>query len=117
MRLIQYDADSLLDEEFLDWDSLMAKYDPSKVNWIDIEGLGDVPLLERVAERINATVKLPHDIELVGSQCGEANAYWNFAEKKITICYEDADLSMRSFQRAGDPDPIPAAINAIPAAR
>lgn len=69
-------------------------------------------LLERVAERINATIKLPHDIELVGAQCGEANAFWNFAEKKITTCYEDADLSLRSFQRAGDPDPIPAAINA-----
>jgi hypothetical protein len=69
-------------------------------------------LLERVAHRVNATMNLPHDIELVGAQCGEPNAYWNFAEKKITICYEDADLSLRSFQKAGDPDPIPAAINA-----
>ena len=69
-------------------------------------------LLERVAERINATMDLPYDIALVGAQCGEANAFWNFAEKKITICYEDADLSMRSFQRAGDPGPIPAGINA-----
>ena len=69
-------------------------------------------LLEEVAERINRTMKLPHDIELVGAQCGEANAYWNLAEKRITICYEDADLSMRSFQVAGDDDPIPAAINA-----
>lgn len=51
MRLIQYDTESFLDEEFADWDSLISKYDPSKVNWIDIEGLGDVPLLERVAER------------------------------------------------------------------
>jgi hypothetical protein len=69
-------------------------------------------LLEQVAERINHTMNLSHDIELVGAQCGEANAYWNLAEKKITICYEDADLSMRSFQVAGDEDPIPAAINA-----
>jgi hypothetical protein len=69
-------------------------------------------LLEQVAERINHTMNLSHDIELVGAQCGEANAYWNLAEKKITICYEDADLSLRSFQVAGDEDPIPAAINA-----
>ena len=69
-------------------------------------------LLEQVAERINATMTIPYDIELVGEQCGEANAYWNFAEKKITICYEDADLSLRSFQKAGDSDPIPAAIYA-----
>ena len=69
-------------------------------------------LLEQVAERINHTMNLAHDIELVGAQCGEANAYWNLEEKKITICYEDADLSLRFFQVAGDEDPIPAAINA-----
>ena len=69
-------------------------------------------LLDNVADKINHTMDLPYDIALVGAQCGEANAFWNLAEKKITICYEDADLSMRSFQRAGDPDPIPAAINA-----
>ena len=69
-------------------------------------------VLEQVAEKINHTMKLPHDIALVGAQCGEANAYWILAERKITICYEDADLSLRSFQAAGDKDPIPAAINA-----
>lgn len=53
LRLIQYDSESLLDEVFTDWDSLMAKYDPAKVNWIDIDGLGDIPLLERVAERFS----------------------------------------------------------------
>jgi len=69
-------------------------------------------LLEHVAEHINHTMNLPYDIALVGAQCGEANAFWNFAEKKITICYEDANLSLHSFKSAGDSDPIPAAINA-----
>jgi magnesium transporter len=62
MRLIQYDSESLLDEEFADWDSLMAKYDPAKVNWIDIEGLGDVPLLERVAERFGLHALAVEDV-------------------------------------------------------
>ena len=69
-------------------------------------------LLERVADHINHTLDLPYDIALVGAQCGEANAFWNLAEKKITICYEDANLSLRSFKAAGDSDPIPAAVNA-----
>lgn len=69
-------------------------------------------LLENMAEKINGTIKLPEDIALVGAQCGQPNAFWNFAEKKITICYEDANLSLRSFKAAGDADPIPAAINA-----
>ena len=69
-------------------------------------------LLEQVAERVNNTLEIPFDIALVGAQCGEANAYWSVAEKKITICYEDANLSLHSFKAAGDSDPIPAAINA-----
>ena len=69
-------------------------------------------LLDDVADKTNHTLDLPYDIALVGAQCGEANAFWNFAEKKITICYEDADLSLRAFKAAGDSDPIPAAVNA-----
>ena len=69
-------------------------------------------LLENMAEKVNGTLKLPHDIALVGAQCGEPNAYWNAAEKKITICYEDVNQSLRSFKAAGDADPIPAALNA-----
>ena len=62
LRLIQYDADTLMDEEFDDWDSLIAKYDPAKVNWIDIEGLGDVTLLERVAERFGLHALAVEDV-------------------------------------------------------
>jgi hypothetical protein len=69
-------------------------------------------LLENIAEKVNGTLKLPHDIALVGAQCGEPNAFWNRAENKITICYEDANQSLRSFKAAGDADPIPAALNA-----
>ena len=69
-------------------------------------------LLENLVEKVNGTLNLPHDIALVGAQCGEPNAYWNFAEKKITLCYEDADLSLRNFKAIGDPDPILAAVNA-----
>lgn len=69
-------------------------------------------LLEHLAERVGHTLKLPHDIALVGAQCGEANAYWDAAQKKITICYEDASLSVHVFKLAGDLDPIPAAFNA-----
>ncbi len=69
-------------------------------------------MLDHLAENINHTLVLPYDIALVGAQCGEANAFWNLAEKKITICYEDANLSLHAFKAAGDTDPIPAAVNA-----
>lgn len=69
-------------------------------------------LLENVVEKVNGTLKLPEDIALVGAQCDTPNAFWQFSEKKITLCYEDAALSLRSFKAAGDDDPIPAALNA-----
>jgi len=78
-------------------------------------------LLEEVADDVNAALKLPADIALVGDQCGMANASWNSTERVVKICYELADLNLRLFeedrdQRAhpGDDetDPAQAAVNA-----
>ena len=54
-------------------------------------------MLEAIANDINDTLKLPTDIALVGAQCDQPNAFWSNADKRITICYEDADLSLRLF--------------------
>lgn len=69
-------------------------------------------LLENIAEKVNGTLKLPRDIALVGAQCDTPNAFWQQSQMKITLCYEDANLSLLSFKDAGDDDPIPAALNA-----
>lgn len=50
LRLIQYNSDSLTDETFDDWNSLAAKIDRSKVNWIDIDGLGDIDTIKAAGE-------------------------------------------------------------------
>jgi hypothetical protein len=68
-------------------------------------------LLEDLAADINQTLKLPNDIPLHGSQCDQANAFWDPNAKTITICYEDADLGQRIFTKAGDPNPDESAIN------
>jgi hypothetical protein len=72
--------------------------------------LQDNQVLEDLAADINQTLKLPIDIPLHGSQCDQANAFWNPNEKTITICYEDADLGQKIFTKAGDPDPNASAI-------
>ncbi|VEG51856.1 Uncharacterised protein [Mycolicibacterium aurum] len=69
-------------------------------------------LLEDFADDINQTLNLPYDIQLHGTQCDQANAFWSESENTITICYEDASNSQRIFTEAGDPDPDAAAINA-----
>jgi hypothetical protein len=73
-----------------------------------IEGDG---LLEDLADDINQTLDLPHDISLRGSQCNQPNAFWDSSANTITICYEDADWAQQVFTEAGDSDPIASALN------
>ena len=51
LRLVRFDEASFFDETFESLEALLLEYDPAKVNWIDIDGLGDVALLEAVAAR------------------------------------------------------------------
>lgn len=68
-------------------------------------------LLEDLADGITESLKLPHDIPLIGKQCGTANAYWSPSDQSITICYEDAADALDIYTKAGDPDPKTSAIN------
>ncbi|WP_328362639.1 DUF4344 domain-containing metallopeptidase [Mycobacterium sp. NBC_00419] len=61
--------------------------------------------LDDVAAAVSENFRLPFDIPVVGSQCGEANDFWDGDEKKLVMCYEDVDESIRVFTEAGDPDP------------
>jgi magnesium transporter len=51
ITLIQYDAESLLEAEFDSIEEVLEKFDPSKVNWIDIDGLNDMALMHTLGER------------------------------------------------------------------
>ena len=64
-------------------------------------------LLESLAEEVNEWLVLPYDIPVVGSQCGEANDFWNPDENTLILCYEDVDNSLKLF--SDDPDPAGAA--------
>lgn len=68
-------------------------------------------LLEDLAGAINDSLKLPRDVQLIGKQCGEANAYWSSDDKSMTICYEDAADALQIYTNDGDPDPTASAIN------
>ena len=68
-------------------------------------------LLEGVAADVNASLKLPRDVELVGEQCGQANATWNSVKNRIKICYELVDLSLRIFGNDDAPNSVAEATN------
>jgi hypothetical protein len=69
-------------------------------------------LLEDLADSINESLKLPFDIALKGTQCDDANAYWDPNDNSVTICYEDATDALDIYTKAGDSDPGASALNA-----
>jgi hypothetical protein len=93
--------------------TMIVTYDdadtPEAINGKKIQQ--DNRMLEDLAEDINQTLNLPHDIQLRGSQCGEPNAFWSESDNAITMCYEDTDWALGVFTKAGDPDPTQSALN------
>ncbi|MGH8048805.1 MAG: magnesium/cobalt transporter CorA [Chthoniobacterales bacterium] len=51
ITLIQYDAETIFEAEIETFEDLMERFDPAKVNWINIDGLHDLELLRKLAER------------------------------------------------------------------
>ncbi|AFM17706.1 hypothetical protein Mycch_2949 [Mycolicibacterium chubuense NBB4] len=69
-------------------------------------------LLDTLATHANDLLTFPFDVPLLGSQCDVDNAFWDPSDKKVTICYEDAEHSLRIFKDADDTDPAKSAVNA-----
>ena len=69
-------------------------------------------LLEDLAASVNETFNLPNDVQLLGQQCGDPNAFWDPNEQAVVLCYEDADFAEKVFAQNGDPDPVDSALNA-----
>ncbi|MDX1893200.1 DUF4344 domain-containing metallopeptidase [Mycolicibacterium sp. 050158] len=76
----------------------------------------DANLLPQLADDINATLKLPYDIPLKGSQCDEPNDFWSPSDQAMTMCYEDVANSLDIYRRLGDEDPEQGAFNEAMAA-
>ncbi|MCX6972141.1 MAG: magnesium/cobalt transporter CorA [Verrucomicrobia bacterium] len=53
ISLIQYDAESILEADFDSFEELVSKLDPKKVNWINIDGLGDIELLHKLSDQFH----------------------------------------------------------------
>ncbi len=62
LSLIQYDAESIFEGVFDTFAELLGRFDPSKVNWINIDGLGDVKVLEEVARHFGIHALAMEDV-------------------------------------------------------
>jgi hypothetical protein len=61
-------------------------------------------LLERAADKLNRNLMLPYDIALRTKDCGEVNAFYNPADRSVTVCYELMEHFYRLFKSTGKGD-------------
>lgn len=90
ISLIQYDATSIEEVELDTFEELVEKFDPSKVNWINIDGLGDVDLLRKVGERFRIHPLALEDV-LNTSQRPKVEPYEDNIFIVSEMVYFDAD--------------------------
>lgn len=61
-------------------------------------------LLELAAEKLNRALILPNDIVLRTKDCKEVNAFYDAAERSVTMCYELMEHFYRTFKSSGESD-------------
>jgi magnesium transporter len=51
ITLFQYDSETFFEGQFETFEDLMQRFDPSMVNWINVDGLNDVELLRKLGQQ------------------------------------------------------------------
>lgn len=51
ITLFQYDQEEVFEGQFDSFEELMGRFNPAKVNWINIEGLGNLDLIRKLGEQ------------------------------------------------------------------
>lgn len=59
----------------------------SRYNEIDRQ-IKEEKLLEKAADKLNRSLILPYDINLITKDCGEVNAFYDAGKHSVTVCYE-----------------------------
>jgi magnesium transporter len=53
ITLIQYDSETFFEGQFDTFEDLMRRFNPSMVNWINVDGLNDIELLRKLGKQFN----------------------------------------------------------------
>ena len=53
ITLIQYDSEKIFESQVDTFEDLVARFDQSMTNWINVDGLHDIVLLRKLGERFN----------------------------------------------------------------
>lgn len=81
----------------------VATYEPASTETAaDEQFLRDRSVLDDFADNMNGYVRIPRDINVIGRDCGESNAFYNAEDHTIELCYELVGEERESFSAAGD---------------
>ena len=58
-------------------------------------------LLEKAADKLNSSLILPYDINLITKDCGEINAFYDAETHSVTVCYELMEHFYTVFRGSG----------------
>lgn len=68
IRLIRYDKDELIEEEFASVDEALGRMDDSKICWLNIDGLHDTDLIRRIGDHFNISAIILENILNTGQR-------------------------------------------------
>ncbi len=77
----------------------------------DRQIMQDAKVLEELAQHIEDTLLLPHDLGLVAKQCNAVNDFYDPSASSIELCYEAREHAEKLDQGSGIPDPVPPAVD------
>ena len=72
----------------------------SRYNEIDRQ-IKEEKLLEKAADKLNRSLILPYDIDLITKDCGEVNAFYDADKHSVTVCYELMEHFYTVFRNNG----------------
>ena len=72
----------------------------SRYNEIDRQ-IKEEKLLEKAADKLNRSLILPYDIDLITKDCGEVNAFYDADKHSVTVCYELMEHFYNVFRGSG----------------
>jgi magnesium transporter len=53
ITLIQYNSETFFEGQFETFEDLMQRFDPSKINWVNVDGLNDIELLRKLGKQFS----------------------------------------------------------------
>ncbi len=83
-------------------DFVVKHLEVSNVRYNEIDRqIKEEKLLEKAADKLNRSLILPYDVDLITKDCGEVNAFYDANNHSVTVCYELMEHFYNVFRSSG----------------